>query len=1065
MKKSIRNILVLIFLFICIWSENVYSASKIGNINFQSISIDDGLSQSLAEYIYQDSFGYIWIGTNDGLNRYNGNEFKVYKNIKNDDNSISNNMISSLVEDNNKNLWIGTDGGLNKMNLYTGEITRYLVSEEDKLYSNTVVDELLFDTKGRLWVCTINGLNLYDSENDTFIKVAEEYLENKGIQDIAEDGEGNIWVSTRDGLFKYNHEKNVVESFYHDVNDKNTISENNIFSLYYNDSKLWIGTKTGGLNIMNLKDYSIKRYAHDPSNPNSIPSNLIRDILKDKDGNMWLATDQGLSHFDEKNETFYTYTSNTDKHSICDNNIINLYQDRLGVIWIGTFSGISKFFPNNDFEVYRNDPSDDNSLSSSSVCGIYEDDEGNVWIGTFNAGINKVSGDKVTRYYNDLNDVNSLSSNRVKDITGIENEIWIATDNGLNKYDKDTEKFTVYKKTDDENSVVNSEIRVLYIDRDGLLWIGTRGGISTFDREENFTSYNEVLEKNGIYEKTISAIYEDSEGIMWFGLGNDGGLVSYNRETGEVKNYLNDENNENSLSFNNVRSISEDGYGNIWIGTQDGLNKLNKKTEKFTVYSFNDGLSNNFIYGVIVDDYDNIWATTNYGLSMYDQNEEKFVRYYEADGLATNEFNGFSYHKNKDGQIYVGGVNGVTKFNPRELQLKMETSNVIIDSIKTIGGLEVDLRYKVVLEYDSRELYIKFFIPEYKNMNQMQYAYKLEGMDSEWTFSGTENYARYASIPPGKYKMLIAGRNYNGVWSDISSVEIKVKNSIFKTPIAYIIYILIVLAVIYFFYNQVKILDSLVTQRTQELNNKLHENKKLYKRLIEAEQYKNNYFVNLSHELRTPLNVILSMEQLIRSLVKSGKKIDNDKMEDYMNTLGGNSKRLLNLINNIIDTSKIDSGAYKLNKEEVDIVCLVEDTALSMVELARSKNIDLIVDPEVEELSISCDRLDIERCIVNLIGNAIKFTESEGSIIVTVSELDDKVKITVKDTGVGIDEKYHNSIFDRFGQVYDVSSEEFGGSGLGLTLTKNLINLHGGEISVVSKVGEGSEFIIILPIK
>ena len=597
------------------------------------------------------------------------------------------------------------------------------------------------------------------------------------------------------------------------------------------------------------------------------------------------------------------------------------------------------------------------------------------------------------------------------------------------------------------------------------MWIGTRGGISTFDREENFTSYNEVLEKNGIYEKTISAIYEDSEGIMWFGLGNDGGLVSYNRETGEVKNYLNDENNENSLSFNNVRSISEDGYGNIWIGTQDGLNKLNKKTEKFTVYSFNDGLSNNFIYGVIIDDYDNIWATTNYGLSMYDQNEEKFVRYYEADGLATNEFNGFSYHKNKDGQIYVGGVNGVTKFNPRELQLKMETSNVIIDSIKTIGGLEVDLRHKVVLEYDSRELYIKFFIPEYKNMNQMQYAYKLEGMDSEWTFSGTENYARYASIPPGKYKMLIAGRNYNGVWSDISSVEIKVKNSIFKTPIAYIIYILIVLAVIYFFYNQVKILDSLVTQRTQELNNKLHENKKLYKRLIEAEQYKNNYFVNLSHELRTPLNVILSMEQLIRSLVKSGKKIDNDKMEDYMNTLGGNSKRLLNLINNIIDTSKIDSGAYKLNKEEVDIVCLVEDTALSMVELARSKNIDLIVDPEVEELSISCDRLDIERCIVNLIGNAIKFTESEGSIIVTVSELDDKVKITVKDTGVGIDEKYHNSIFDRFGQVYDVSSEEFGGSGLGLTLTKNLINLHGGEISVVSKVGEGSEFIIILPIK
>ena len=597
------------------------------------------------------------------------------------------------------------------------------------------------------------------------------------------------------------------------------------------------------------------------------------------------------------------------------------------------------------------------------------------------------------------------------------------------------------------------------------MWIGTRGGISTFDREENFTSYNEVLEKNGIYEKTISAIYEDSEGIMWFGLGNDGGLVSYNRETGEVKNYLNDENNENSLSFNNVRSISEDGYGNIWIGTQDGLNKLNKKTEKFTVYSFNDGLSNNFIYGVIVDDYDNIWATTNYGLSMYDQNEEKFVRYYEADGLATNEFNGFSYHKNKDGQIYVGGVNGVTKFNPRELQLKMETSNVIIDSIKTIGGLEVDLRYKVVLEYDSRELYIKFFIPEYKNMNQMQYAYKLEGMDSEWTFSGTENYARYASIPPGKYKMLIAGRNYNGVWSDVSRINIKVKNSMWKTPYAYFIYIIIISIIIYLFYNQVKILDSLVRQRTQELNSKLNENKKLYNKLIETEKYKNNYFVNLSHELRTPLNVILSIEQLISSFNTSGMNISKEKMESYMSALRGNSKRLLNLINNIIDTSKIDSGSYIIDKKRIDIVSLVEDTALSMVELAEVKGLEIIVDPEVEELFINCDKLDIERCIINLIGNAIKFTKAGGTITVSISELDKKVKISVKDTGLGIDGKYHDSIFDRFGQVYSESSEEFGGSGLGLTLTKNLINLHGGEISVVSEKGKGSEFIIILPIQ
>ena len=1064
MKINIRKAIILVFLFSFIMCDNVYSANKVNNINFQSITIEDGLSQALVEYIYQDSFGYIWIGTNDGLNRYNGNDIKVYKNIKNDVNSISNNMISSLVEDKDKNLWIGTYGGLNKMNLYTGEITRYLVSEEDKLYSNTVVDELLIDSKGRLWVGTINGLNLYDSKTDSFIKVAEDYLENKGIQAFDEDDEGNIWIATREGVFKYNHDNNIVESFYHDEKNDNTISEDNIFAIYYNDNKLWLGSKNCGLNVMDLEDYSIKKYSHDPNNRSSIPSNLIRDIMKDNNGNIWLATDQGLSFFNEDEEVFYTYTSDTDRYSICDNNVIDIYQDNLGVMWIGTFNGISKFFPNNDFKVYRNDPSDKNSLSSSSVCGIYEDDDGDIWIGTFNAGVNRISGDSVTTYYNDTNNKNSLSSNRIKDITGIGNEIWIATDNGLNKYDKSTGKFTVYKKTEDKNSIVNNEIRVLYIDKNGLLWIGTRGGLCTLDKEGEFISYNEILEKNGIYEKTISAIYEDSEGIMWFGLGNDGGLVKYNRKTGEVKNYLNNEKDEESLSFNNVRSIAEDSLGNIWVGTQDGLNKLNKETDKFKVYTYSDGLSNNFIYGIIVDDNDNVWLTTNYGLSMYDQKEDKFIRYYEADGLATNEFNGFSYHKNKRGDIYVGGVNGLTKFNPIELQLKIGTSDVIIDSIKTSAGVELNIHEDIELEYDSRELYVKFFIPEYKSTKQMQYAYKLEGIDKEWTFSGEQNYTRYASLPPGKYKMLVVGRNYNGVWSNILTRDIKVKNSIFKTPIAYFIYTCILFGIIYFFYNQVKLLDSLVTQRTQELNNKLEENKILYKRLIKSEKYKNNYFVNLSHELRTPLNVILSIEQLIRALVKSGKQIDNEKMENYMNTLGGNSKRLLNLINNIIDTSKIDSGTYRLNKEEIDIVCLVEDTTLSMVELAKSKNIDLIVDPEIEELYLSCDKLDIERCIVNLIGNAIKFTNPTGVITVRIKELENKVKISVKDTGIGIDEKYHKSIFDRFGQVYEASSEEFGGSGLGLTLTKNLINLHDGEISVISKVGEGSEFIIILPI-
>ena len=1063
MIKILKRLGIFLFILVCVFFNNVY-AEKINNINFNSMTIDDGLSQSLAEYIYQDSYGYIWIGTTDGLNRYNGNEFKVYKNNKSNDNTISNNSITSLVEDKEKNLWIGTYSGLNKMNLVTGDITRYLISEDDKNSSNSVIEELMIDSKGRLWVCSISSLNLYDSKNDKFIKIETDLFKDKVIQDISEDDNGVIWISSSAGLYRYDIDKGKIESF----NDpENIINNKNIFTIYYSNNKLWLGTKSYGLIIMDLNDYSIKSYEYNPDDNNSIPSNLIRDILRAKDGSIWLGTDQGLALFDEENESFYTYKKNSDKYSICDDNIINLYEDRLGVIWLGTFNGLSKFSINKGFKVYRNDSQNDNSLSNSSVCGIYEDDDGVIWVGTFNSGVNKIdknTGD-ITRYYNLVNDSKSLSSNRIKAITGVDNEIWIATDNGLNKYDKNTGVFTTYNKDANKNSINNDEVRALFVDKDGLLWIGTRGGLCSFDRKDKFISYNDIFEENGIYEKVVSAIYEDNEGIMWIGLGADGGLVSYNRKTGEIKNYLSDENNLNSLSFNTVRAISEDSNGAIWIGTQNGLNKFNKKSESFTTYTYMDGLSNDFIYGVVIDNMDNIWVSTNYGISMYDQVNNKFIRYYESDGISSNEYNGYSYNKNKNGsRIYFGGINGLTEINPSDIQLSMSSEKVIIDSIKTSGGIEITERDNIVLDYNSRELYVKFFVSEYRNVTQMQYAYKLEGMDKDWIFAGNENYARYASLKPGKYTMLIAGRNYNGVWSDVSSINIKVKNSIWRTPYAYFLYIIIISVIIYLFYNQVKILDGLVRQRTQELNNKLDENKKLYNKLIETERYKNNYFVNLSHELRTPLNVILSIEQLISSLNKEGKEISRDKMEVYMNALKGNSKRLLNLINNIIDTSKIDSGSYRLNKEKINIVSLVEDTALSMVELAKIEEIELIIDPEIEELFIECDKLDIERCIINLIGNAIKFTDSNGSIIVTISELSNMVKISVKDTGIGIDSKFHKSIFDRFGQIYNEASEEFGGSGLGLTLTKNLINLHGGEISVISEKGKGSEFIILLPI-
>ena len=1063
MKKYIRKVLITIIFIILNLETTVYANNR-EIINFENLTIEDGLSQALVSYIYQDSDGYIWLATDSGLNKYNGNEIEIFKNDRDNKNTLSNSMISAIIEDNNRNLWVGTRAGVNKMNLDTKKITRYLNSPEDIMDSNTVVDEIFIDSKNRIWVCTKNTLNLYDEQKDEFIKIGSELLLNKELQDITEDYKGNIWIAAKMGLYIYYPEENIIK----EVNSENLWVENtldkNVFSLESFGNKIYIGTQNQGLKIIDLQKETIKSYK-DTNKDNSIPSNLVRDILYDKDNRIWVATDRGLALFDDKSETFTTYTKSESKYSICDDNTINLYEDRSGVIWVGTFNGVSRFTKNDVFTIYRNGSNNPNSLSNNSVCGIYEDDDGLIWVGTFNSGVNVINRETgtVTRIFSE-EDGGYLSSNRIKSIVGEGNEIYIATENGLNKIDKKNQKITMYNSTYDQEYIKNREVRSLFIDNNKNIWVGTNGGLYSFDGKEKYIDYNPIFEANDIYEKTINAIYEDSKGNIWVGMGNQGGLVKYNPETKEIINYKEDSNKEGTLSDNTVRSITEDLNGNIWVGTQDGLNKYNTESNRFEVFLQNKGLSNDFIYGVIVDDNNNLWASTNYGISRYDQEKEYFTRYYEADGLASNEHNGFSYCKGKDGRIYFGGVNGLTEINSNKIiENNTVKTSVKIDKIKTNNGVQLKETNNFVLDYDSRSLYIEFFVPEYMSGNKIHYFYKLEGVDEEWIFAENEYYARYANLSPGKYIMKVVARNYNGNFTDITEVNFKLKTSPFKSPLAISIYIIIIGVILFLYYNNLKLLESLVDKRTLELNNKLVENKMLYKKLIKIERYKNNYFVNLSHELRTPLNVILSIEQLIRALTKDGKKLEDEKLQTYMKTLKNNSNRLLNLINNIIDTSKIESGSYRIDLSEVNIVSVVEDTALSMTELAEIKGVDLIVDPDIEEYILKCDKMEIERCITNLVGNAIKFTNSGGEIVVGIIEERDYIKISVKDTGIGIDPKYRESIFDRFGQIYSNTTEELGGSGLGLTLTKNLIQLHNGTIDLISEKGVGSEFIIRLP--
>ncbi|MDV4151466.1 two-component regulator propeller domain-containing protein [Clostridium sp. AL.422] len=1074
MRKKVKRIMSISILAICIFNNLCLRTSALSNdennITFRRITVEDGLSQTTVQYIFQDSKGYMWIATIDGLNRYNGHDFKVYKYSDRNEDSISMNYISAVNEDEDGNIWVGTSSGLNKIDSETEEITTYLSGVYGCKLSNDNITEILIDSNKDIYIATTDGLNLYDKRNDNFIRIYGESDDNNNltsqdIYSIDEDLYGDLWIGTKEGLNKVNRKTNEITNYY--ANGlSNSISENFIFKIYADDSNnLWIGTYDSGLDKLDIETNKIEHYKHDPSDDNSISGNSIRYILKDSNNKVWVATNNGLSMLEEENNGFINYRSKIyDPQSLVSDDILSLVEDNSGAIWIGTYDGISIFNGKNSFINYKRDYFNSNSLSSNMVAGIHKDDEGLIWVGTVQDGINVIDreNNSINKYKASSNE-NSLSNNNIRDITGIDDEIWIATENGLTKYDKKTKKFTKYFH-EGENSLISNDVRSLYIDKDGDLWITTDDGVCIFDRKSNFKSYKQLFLDNEISEKVFSGITQDKDGEIWIGSSLNGGLIRINKDTEIIKAYRNESNNEKSISFNVVKTIAVDDNNTVWVGTQYGLNKFNREDETFTRYDESDGLTNNFIYGILVDDENNLWISTNYGISKYDVKLDKFINYDDTDGLQGNEFNGYSFHKANDGEMFFGGTNGITTFYPQNLEEKNFLPKVVIGSAYTNQDELLD-KEKIKLSYKNNNIYFDFFLPDYANVKRIQYAHKLVGLDKEWILSDNRNYVNYTNLDAGDYIFMVSARNSTGDWSEPTSIEFTVEVKPWKSPIAYMTYLLLAFVIVYITWNRVKILDTLVEQRTNELNKKLNENEELYNKLIKNEKYKNNYFINLSHELRTPLNVIISVEQLVTKLNGDKKNISRDKLNYYMDTVKRNSDRLLKLINNIIDTSKIEAGSYRLDIKEHNIVYLVEDVVLSMKDYIESKGIELIIDPEMEEKIIECDEGEIEKCIVNLVGNAVKFTEAGGRIEVRIRDFGNSVKISVKDTGVGIDRKYHKAIFDRFGQAYNNISEEFGGSGLGLTLTKQLVTLHKGKIYVESEVDKGSEFIIILPTK
>lgn len=1073
-------ILTLIILIISLNPIEVSSYTE--NVMFDKISIDDGLSNEYVTEIFNDSQGYIWIGTKDGLNRFNGKDIKIYNRYNNNDNSLSSTNITAIEEDYNGNIWIGTDDGLDILLRDSDSILRFKELDNDgKILGNLKITSLLNNVheKNIMWVGTENGLMRVDIETLSIKKIYNEYkdenkLKSSYITCLKEAKDGTIWVGTTSGVNAIDKNTNVIKSnkdIYNNNSYINSIEEDKkgfihisskngilVYDMATDNYQLTCSINQGEIRIYNINTNTLELIHKQEKNYYLHETNFI---LSDSDNNIWISTSGGLVKFSNDSENYSFFEGDIGNERSLSSNYINcLYEDNNGIIWVGTEKGVNILNIKNKFVSTNKMESQYGSSYGDNIVSIIQNNK-YLWIATKFSGIyiyDIESKEIVYRLY-DKENLN-LSNKHIKGLVKINDRYTTCITN------KEIITFDVYNKTMKEDLPLegySEEYEYIYSDNE-MVWVSSTTDFFVHDISSGeVTSYKDELKKLNINLGAIKYIVSDlnDKNILWMG-GVNTGILKYHKDEGFIGQYVRDSFDEENLISNYINCMAFDSKGDLWIGTNIGLSKFNIANEEFTSYTVANGLTNNFINAILIDD-NNLWVSTNKGLNKINVESNEIINFTEKDGIVGYQFTLNSAIKTNRGNMLFGSTNGITYFDPDEIELpKIRKSKIQIGDIY-IGDSRVVYDGKaLVLEYNNRDIYMDFFLPDYTNLGSITYEYMIKGLDSKWVYIDTKNDISIKSLNPGKYTLMIRARGGNGNLTEAISVNLTVKNPFWRTPIAYIIYIIILLALIIYILNYVKILRKLVQQKTISLNRQLVENERLSKEIIEKEKFKNNYFVNLSHELRTPINVISSTTQLINSINKKSV-LAKEKLDQYMKIIDKNCDNLLRIINDIIDSSKLETGTYKITKKNADIVYVVEEIVLSMSKFIEEKGLSLIIDPDMEEKVISFDVVEIERCVINLLGNAVKFTPEGGEIRVYIKEVNDSIEIIVEDTGIGISQEDQEFIFNRFSQVEGTGVTKASSSGIGLTLVKYITKLHGGYVRLESEVNKGSRFTIGLP--
>jgi len=1062
-----------IFYFFII--PNLYPQSNARYL--EKIGTDNGLSSNYPNIVIQDSKGFIWIGTNNGLNRYDGYQSKVFKYDANNSNTISDNLITSLLEDSHGNIWIGTSGGgLNLYSTTTGVITRFKHKKNDSTsISNDVILQIYEDSQSRFWVGTKNGLNLLDRSTMTF----KSWLQpNKcqtckySIKSIVEDNKGNLWIGDEFyGLYYFIPASAKFTKPHLKYSGEHRLPSNFIHDLVFYKGILWVGTDNGVI-LLNTLTEAYEKIALDNNNDRRFIEDVyIWNLYKDNQGGIWLCTNgNGLIHYrlDTKKISVYKSDENSD-YKIGNNLVQDVLVDKSKNIWIATRGdGMNKFnLKNLVFKHWENDEKNTNSLVNNDVRAMLQDADGTIWIGTSN-GLSRFNPTS-NLYKNYIKDFNYKADAKKPKIRAIyrskNNDLWVGTQGGaLYRYNQKQDRFMLAK--DFLNNPLANKIRhieIIYEPEVGTLWLGTIGtGILSYNTVT--TKFKTVYPKNDknktLLNLYVNCVLRESESEVW--IGSNRGLILLNTDTFKFKLWEYKEGCGNCIIGNKIRSLFRDSDNKIWIGTRSGLAIFDPKSEKFEKYGINDGPPSDIIYGILSGSDGNIWLTTPNGLSRINPLSMQFKNI-AIPGNNILDMGGHSQGIN--GALLVGGTTGFTMFNPNDMKTNTYPPEVVFTDIKinnqsTSFDQNISELNEIDLEYNQNNLTFEFSALEFTNSKMNKYQYNLEGFNDEWIQHGSKHDLTFTNLDPKTYVLKIKGSNDEGVWNEKeTALTINIKPPWWKTLWFRILSILIVIGSIFSIYSLrvkgLKIREAKLQKEVSKQTKELVENNN---ELEELHREKDGILGIIAHDLRGPLNNIYGLSQLL----EDNENLDEEQ-KTYIEYINESVKTGNSLITDLLFMSDVNHPEKRIESEDFNLSEFIEEWEKGYIFRLKEKEQTLRKHISKESLIIHTDKKLIARIFDNLMTNAIKFSNKGSAIDLSVNSSNGLIAISFKDSGPGISEADQKLVFKMFQKLSARPTDGESSHGLGLAIVKTLIGKLGGSIEIESELGQGTEFIIYLP--